>query len=154
MWFKTFISFVTPYLVKYWMLLVALMSLFVPLLPLIYMIIILSYIDLITAWWRDKKIKNEKFKSHKWRKTNIKMMFYILIIMMSYGIPLICFEIPTMSLYVGRFAAFAFASSEFYSIAENMGIITQNNIFLKVVSKVIKKMTSYVSDAITMSKDE
>lgn len=149
-----FWNFIQPYLFKYWMVLVALMSIFSPLLPLIYMIIILSYIDLFTAWWRDKKGKNEKFKSHKWRKTNIKMMFYILIIMMAFAIPLISFNIPIVALYFARFATFAFASSEFYSIAENMGMITGNNIFLKVVRKVIKGMTKYVSDAITMTKEE
>jgi len=133
---------------------------FSPISLILWTIAAVCFIDLITAIGRDFKRhanrdvgfcrKIKIIKSKKLRRTSIKMMLYLIIVMLLFAIPYVCFGV---GLYAAQIGGFAILTHELFSIAENMSIITGNNIFNKIVKKTIKKMTEWISSKMEDNKN-
>lgn len=133
------------------------MTIFTPIYPLLWMIIIICVIDLIMAIWvdinkhGDRKIwrKFRIIKSNKLRKTTTKIFLYLILTMLLYLIPLLCFG---NSLYIVNAGAFSIFVNELWSIGEKMGFITGSNIFVKIIRSSVKKMNEWLNNTIGQQK--
>jgi uncharacterized membrane protein len=110
-------------------------------------------VDLITAILRDFKkseIKGfwKKFilvKSRKLRRSSTKCIFFWIIIGLLFAIVEVCLGFEGLGIWTAKIATLMLSVNELYSIAENMGIVTGNNIFVKIVKSTVMKLNEKVN---------
>ena len=131
-----------------------LLTIFAPIYTLLWLIVVVSSIDLIAAIHKDfikhKEIKGfwkkiKLIKSRKLRRTFTKTSYYLIVVMLLYAIPFVCFDVPTFALWISKFAGFSILAHEMFSIGENINLITGNNIISKVIKKSFKRLSEWTN---------
>ena len=90
-----------------------------------------------TTWLQRAKLKFDAIKSGKIRKTGLKLSLYLIFVMVVYAVEVACVG---RGIYIANFAAAILMFSELKSIAENIDIILDKDIFTSLIAKVKKKM--------------
>ena len=135
--------------------LIALSTIFTPIYSILWAVIIVSLIDLFTAIGKDFRLHRKDkvsiwkkltiIKSRKLRRTTIKIILYLILVMLLHLIPYVCFG---SGLYIANIGGFMILANELHSIGENMNIITGDNIFSKIIKKSIKEMNEWLNKKI------
>lgn len=106
---------------------------FEPISAMLYFIIFGVGIDLISGIFKAWKLK-QKITSWRLRDTVIKLFLYLALVMLIYGIQVIClWDIPISNI-VASFILFA----EALSIAENIDVISNNKLGLSSLLKSLR----------------
>jgi hypothetical protein len=134
-------------------LLVPIMIFLTPLIGLFYLMSFLIVLDLITAIYRDFKLKKSKtlkqkirrVKSRKLRRSVVKWFLYMSFITAVYSIPFICFGNGFM---MAEIMTSTLAIIELKSIAENMDIINESDIFTSLSKKFVKWLNEKINSGI------
>lgn len=123
---------------------------FAPLQEMIYLILGLTFLDLITGILYS--IKNNKIdgffnrlkhiQSRKLRRSVIKTFLYILFLMSIFSFMKI---IVGNDLYMSNITCALLCMVELRSISENLSGYTDNNVFLKVISILTKKVNDFLN---------
>ena len=141
--------------------LIGLLTIFTPIYGLLFLVIIVTTTDMVTAihrdWIKNKDLKGfwkkiRIVKSSKLRRTFTKTSYYLLTILLLYAIPLVCFDAEIISLWVAKLATFSLVAHEMFSIGENIGLITGDNIISKVIRKSFKKLNEWTNKQIEDTK--
>ena len=140
-----------------------LVSFFADLHVILYVLFFLILLDNMTAILRDiRKLKDTEFwtdcnwfqrfrlriqtiRSNKLRKTGLKLVLYILFVMAVYSVEKACVG---YHIYLSNLAAMIFMFSEMKSIAENIDIVLDTDIFTSVLKKIRKKAESNIEKQI------
>lgn len=137
-------------------------SFFSPITLFLIVITGLVILDLITAigkaihlYQKEKIVKEslynkvisyvKQISSRKLRRTVIKLFFYVMFVSAIYAFEIAIFS---ASIYLVNIAAGLLMITELVSIAENMSIVTGNNVFTNIISRCRKIFESKISDKI------
>lgn len=135
-------------------LLMSLIGFLTPILPLMYVVTILVIFDLITGILRSYKQhpeclgfwkKLQVIKSHKLRKTAIKFFCYNMFIGIVYAVDMVLFG---GILQFAKISMALISLAELYSIAENLDIITGDNIFMKIFKAIRNPISGWLDKII------
>jgi len=137
--------------------LTGILTIFSPIYAILWLIILVCSVDLVTAIHKDwKKYREDRsfwrnlkvIKSRKLRRTFTKISYYLIIVMLLYAIPVVSLGAPILAIWIARMAAFSILAHEMYSIGENVGVITGDNIFNKIIRNSVKKLNEWTNKKI------
>lgn len=135
-------------------LLMTIIGFITPILPLMYVVSALVIFDLITAILRSWKQnpqcmgfwkKLQVIKSNKLRKTAIKFFCYNMFIGIVFAVDMVLFG---GTLQFAKIAMALISLGELYSIAENLDIITGDNVFMRIFKAIKKPIVGWLDKII------
>lgn len=148
-------------------LIATLASFFAPISLILYVITGLVLLDLITAviysiknegklikkdsWFKTFCQKIKIVKSHKIRRTVIKLFLYITVVASFYSIEIAVF---TKTILLTNIVAGVIMFAEWFSICENMFKITGSSVFKKIMEKIRKPVEDKLDDLVNPLKDK
>lgn len=112
---------------------VAILAFFEPIAPILYFIIFAVGIDLFSGVCKAIKSK-KKITSWRLRDTVIKLIIYLSLVLIMYGVEVTCLWGLPLSKFIGTFILFA----ESISIAENVDEISNHKLGLAAFIKRLK----------------
>lgn len=141
----------------------ALLAFFAPISIIFHVIIAVVILDCVTAiirtWIRTevqnkglKKLINKikLVKSHKLRRTILKLFFYLLIVALIYAAEIAIFG---TSFYITNFGGFLIIFAELISICENIDLALGTTRFVGIINQVRKLFESKISSKIEDKKE-
>ena len=133
-----------------------------PLFGLLLLILIICYVDMFTAIakaFKTSKIKGfwnrlNVVKSRKIRRTTTKWILYWIVVGFLFAIIRLCLDSEVAAIWAAKIATMGLCINELYSIAENAGVITGDNIFVKIVRSTLSKVNEKFNTMIEDKKED
>ena len=119
---------------KFGIFIVSMLSILIPVQPLMVVTSIMIAMDFLTGVWKNLK-KGEKFSSSKMSNTISKMVLYQIAILTGFLLEIYIIPILPVSKIVAGFLA----TTEFQSLIENIGEITGIDIWGNIKKHFVKK---------------
>jgi len=119
---------------KFGIFIVSMLSILIPVQPLMVVTSIMIAMDFLTGVWKNLK-KGEKFSSSKMSNTISKMVLYQIAILTGFLLEIYIIPILPVSKIVAGFLA----TTEFQSLIENIGEITGIDIWGNIKKYFVKK---------------
>lgn len=126
---------------------ISLLSLIMPIKPILLLVGILIMADTATGIWKSLK-KGEGITSNRLSHTISKLVLYYLVIILGFWI-----DTHIFMLYITNIISIYIAITEFVSVCENAGEITGEPIFKKLIN-LLKKKSANTIENIIKKEDE